>query len=114
MKHFSLGLLFGATAGLVLSLVKDQNGERLGQPLKKGYDEGVDEAKDLKGSINKAKDASQRLAENMPAAKEAISGIADDVENYQSHSKRIVDEMNYRAKKIQDKMPKEEKDSTKN
>lgn len=113
MKHFGLGLVFGLSAGLVLSLFKDENGERLGQPLKKGYDEGVDEAKNLKSSFDKAKDASQRLKENMPAAQAAITGIANDVENYQAHTERTVKDLEHQANKIQEKLDSNSKEAKK-
>ena len=55
MKSFSLGLVFGTCAGLVFSLFKDQNGDRLGTNLKSNLIDTKNDATNLQQSLEKAK-----------------------------------------------------------
>ncbi|GAA3626933.1 hypothetical protein GCM10022297_01900 [Lactobacillus hamsteri] len=100
MNKFGLGLFLGATAGFVLSLLKDENGNRFGKQLKEDVQGMEDAAGSLADGINKAKKASQDLQLAMPAAQRAINDISDDVANYQTHTANIMENIEYQAKKI--------------
>ena len=100
MKHFGLGLVFGASAGFVLSLFSDKDGNRLGKNLKKNIEDTVLDATNLQTGLHKALDASNRLNENMPQASRAISDISDDFNKFKEHSQYLRDDMKYQAKKI--------------
>ncbi|RVU70581.1 MULTISPECIES: hypothetical protein [Lactobacillus] len=101
MKNFGLGLFLGAAAGVALSLIKDEHGVRLGQPLKENIAGMQDAGESLADGIAKAKKASQELSANLPAAERAVSDISDDVKHYQNHIAPNLKEINYRSKKIQ-------------
>lgn len=100
MKNLGLGLLLGATSGLILSLIKDENGNRLGKPLKVNAEAINHEVSNLKDSIANAKTASHKLAGELPEARRAVSDITDDVRKYQRHSQNDLDEMKYRVNQI--------------
>ena len=104
MKSFSLGLVFGTCAGLVFSLFKDQNGDRLGTNLKSNLIDTKNDATDLQQSLEKAKEAANRLNENLPAAERAINDIEDDVKNYQDHTKYALNEIQYHTDQIKNKL----------
>ena len=61
MKSFSLGLVFGTCPGLVFSLFKDQNGDRLGTNLKSNLIDTKNDATNLQQSLEKAKEAVKRF-----------------------------------------------------
>lgn len=113
MKHFGLGLIFGVSAGLVLSLFKDKNGDRLGKPLKENVAALKTDATALSHSIAKAKKASQELNASLPAAAKAIDGIATDVEDYQNHTANTISRMENTTQRIQNKFEDSKKDSKK-
>lgn len=109
MKHFGLGLLLGATAGLLASFLKDENGERVGAPLKHEVEGLKDDAQHLATGLNKAKKASAELRQNMPVAQRAISDIETEVSRYQDHTDRIVKNMEYQTRQINAKVSDDDK-----
>mgnify|MGYP002755536495 CR=1 FL=1 len=84
MKHFLLGTVFGATAGLVFSCMKDSNGNR----------------QRFNSALQKAKKASQELNEQMPTAERTISDINDSVEHYSDHIQPIVNRIEKKSDKL--------------
>lgn len=111
MKKFGLGLFLGAAAGFALSLLKDENGNRFGKPLKEDIQGMESAAEDLADGINKAKKASQDLQNAMPAAQRAINDISDDIANYQTHTANTIENIEHQAKRIN---PNTDNDSKKN
>lgn len=105
MKYSSLGfgLVFGTAAGLVISLFKDQNGQRLGAPLKKSFEETKNEASHLANSIHHAKEAAERLNQALPEAQRGIDDISSDIKNYQRNTRHITNEIEYQSQRLQDK-----------
>ena len=78
ISKFGFGLMAGFAAGMAVSLFKDENGQRLGAPLKRDLESFQHDAMSLLDGINKAKQASADLMANMPAAERAISDIGDE------------------------------------
>ncbi len=100
MKHFALGLILGGVTGLLASFLKDENGQRIGAPLKENFAGLQDDAKQLKHGLNKAKKAAAELHQDLPAAKRAVSDIADDVDRYQDHTEETIDDIEKQVQKI--------------
>ena len=90
MKHFSLGLAVGAGFGVVLSLFKDKNGNRLFPSAQKQINSVKEDFSDLAVSSKKLKTAKQELKESLPEAKRAISELQNEVEYYQISINRII------------------------
>lgn len=104
MKHLSLGLAFGLSAGFVLSLLKDKDGHRLGEPLKENLENTKIDAVNLQQNLAKAKNAVDSLTTNMPTAETAINGIQSDISNFRTHTERNLNEMQYHANKLEEKI----------
>lgn len=100
MKHFLLGTVFGATAGLVFSCMKDSNGNRPGKPLKDEFEAIKYESQRFNSALQKAKKASQELNEQMPTAQRTISDINDSVEHYSDHIQPIVNRIEKKSDKL--------------
>ena len=100
MKHFSLGLAVGAGFGVVLSLFKDQNGNRLFPSVQKPINAVKEDINDLAISNKKLKTAKQELKESLPEAKRAISELQDEVEYYQIGIKRVIARLKGKASAI--------------
>lgn len=109
MKRFGLGLIIGSLAGVAMSLLKDENGKRLGQSLKENVEGMQKDAADLATAIKKAKKASSDLTENMPAAERAISDISDDIEHYQTHTADQVANMQHDVENLSKKFDSKDK-----
>lgn len=100
MKHFLVGTIFGAAAGLVFSCMKDADGNRVGKPLKDEVDALKHETSRFSIALQKAKKASQELNEQMPAAQRTISDLNDDVEKYSRHIQPTVDRIKQKGDEI--------------
>ncbi|MBW8009055.1 hypothetical protein IMAU30115_00935 [Lactobacillus helveticus] len=100
MKHFLLGTVFGAAAGLVFSCMKDDEGNRPGKPLKAEFDAFKHEANRFNQALQKAKKASQELNEQMPQAERTISDLSDDVEKYSRHIDPTVDKIKQKSDQL--------------
>ncbi|MBC6342905.1 hypothetical protein ERK18_07825 [Lactobacillus kimbladii] len=100
MKHFSLGLAVGAGFGFVLSLFKDQNGNRLFPSVQKPINSVKEDINDLAVSNKKLKTAKQELKESLPEAKRAISELQNEVEYYQISINRIIAKLKGKASAI--------------
>ncbi|MEB3365495.1 hypothetical protein SDC49_24520 [Lactobacillus sp. R2/2] len=61
MKRFSLGLAVGAGFGVILSLFKDQNGNRLFPPVQKQVKSLKEDISDISAASSKFKTAQQEL-----------------------------------------------------
>ena len=103
MKHFGLGVIIGTAAGFAISLLKDENGNRLGKPLKEDIDEFQKASVNLVDGLNKAKKASQDLNAALPEAEKAIEGISEDVNTYQIHTERTIKNLQADAEEISKK-----------
>ncbi len=93
MNKFALGLVVGSAAGFVFSLFKDENGNRVGKPLKREYDGFKHDATDFKHSIQSFKNSSNKLNDSLPTAQRAVSDIGDEVNHYQTRSNKILKNM---------------------
>lgn len=100
MKHFLLGTVFGATAGLVFSCMKDSNGNRPGKPLKDEFDAIKHESQRFNSALQKAKKASQELNEQMPTAERTVSDISDSVDHYSDHIQPIVNRIKNKGNEL--------------
>lgn len=100
MKHFLLGTVFGAAAGLVFSCVKDSDGNRPGKPLKDEFDAIKHEGNRFNAALQKAKQASQDLNEHLPEAERTISDISDDVEKYSRHIQPTINRIQQKSDKL--------------
>ena len=100
MKHFSLGLAVGAGFGVVLSLFKDQNGNRLFPSVQKPINSVKEDINDLAISNKKLKTAKQELKESLPESKRAISELQNEVEYYQIGINRAIDRLKGKASAI--------------
>ena len=104
MKHFSLGLAVGAGFGVVLSLFKDKNGNRLFPSVQKPINSVKEDISDLTDSSKKLKTAKQELKESLPQAKKAISELEKEVEYYQIGINRIIAKLKAKTTKINSKI----------
>lgn len=104
MKHFLFGLLLGSSLGLLSSFLKDENGQRVGKPLKDEIEGLRSNRAELSSSLKKAKRARNKLAAGLPAAKRAISDIQDEVTHFEQHSQRTVNDLQYQSKRISQKI----------
>ena len=100
MKHFSLGLAVGAGFGVVLSLFKDKNGNRLFPSAQKQINSVKEDFSDLSASSNNLKTAKQELKESLPEAKRAISELQNEVEYYQIGINRVIARLKGKASAI--------------
>lgn len=100
MKHFSLGLAVGAGFGVVLSLFKDKNGNRLFPSAQKQINSVKEDINDLAISNKKLKTAKQELKEPLPEAKRAISELQNEVEYYQIGINRVIARLKGKASAI--------------
>ena len=100
MKHFSLGLAVGAGFGVVLSLFKDQNGNRLFPSVQKPINSVKEDINDLAISNKKLKTAKQELKESLPEAKRAISELQNEVEYYHIGINRVIARLKDKASAI--------------
>ena len=100
MKHFSLGLAVGAGFGVVLSLFKDKNGNRLFPSAQKQINSVKEDFSDLSASSNNLKIAKQKLKESLPQAKNTISELEKEVEYYQIGINRIIAKLKSKASAI--------------
>lgn len=100
MKHFLLGTVFGAAAGLIFSCMKDSDGNRPGKPLKDEFDAIKHEGQCFSAALQKAKKASAELNEQMPAAERTISDLNDSVEHYSEHIQPIVDRIDQKSEDL--------------
>ncbi|MGQ5709655.1 hypothetical protein [Lactobacillus sp. PSON] len=101
MSKFGLGLAAGAAAGFVLSLFKDQNGNRLGASIKRDFDSFMYDAESLAEGIQNAKKASYELTQSLPQAERAVSDISDDVSHYSERIAPDVTNIEKSAQKIE-------------
>ncbi|WP_294836538.1 hypothetical protein [uncultured Lactobacillus sp.] len=90
MKRFSLGLAVGAGFGVVLSLFKDKNGDRLFPPVQKQIKSVKEDISDISEANNKFKAAQQELKKSLPLAKKAASELQNEIEYYQISINRII------------------------
>ena len=104
MKHFSLGLAVGAGFGVVLSLFKDKNGNRLFPSAQKQINSVKEDFSDLSSSSNNLKIAKQKLKESLPQAKNTISELEKEVEYYQIGINRIIAKLKAKTTKINSKI----------
>ena len=102
ISKFGFGLIAGFAAGMAVSLFKDENGQRLGAPLKRDLESFQHDAMSLLDGINKAKQASADLMANMPAAERAISDIGDDVHHYEERTAPIINNIKRDADEVDD------------
>lgn len=100
MKHFILGSIFGAAAGLVFSCMKDDQNNRPGKPLKEEFYAFKHEANNFKQALQKAKVASQELNNQLPQAERTISDLNDDVEKYTRHIQPTVDKIKQKSEQL--------------
>ena len=100
MKHFSLGLAVGAGFGVVLSLFKDKNGNRLFPSAQKQINSVKEDFSDLSASSKNLKIAKQKLKESLPQAKNTISELEKEVEYYQIGINRIIAKLKSKASAI--------------
>ncbi|MCH4004140.1 MAG: hypothetical protein LKH59_05240 [Lactobacillus crispatus] len=100
MKHFLLGTVFGAAAGLVFSCMKDSNGNRPGKPLKDEFDAIKHEGQRFNAALQKARKASAELNAQMPEAERTVSDISDSVEHYSEHIQPIVNRMEKKSDEL--------------
>ena len=100
MKHFSLGLAVGAGFGVVLSLFKDKNGNRLFPSVQKSINSVKEDINDLAISNKKLKTAKQELKESLPESKRAISELQNEVEYYQIGINRVIARLKGKASAI--------------
>lgn len=101
MNKFGFGLLAGAAAGFVASLLKNDQGQRLGAPIKRDADSFMHDAKSLANGIQSAKQASQDLTKTLPAAERAVSDISDNVSHYGERIQPIVSNIESDAQNIE-------------
>ena len=90
MKRFSLGLVVGAGFGVILSLFKDQNGNRLFPPVQKQIKSLKEDISDISAASSKFKTAQQELKKSLPRAKKAVSELQNEIAYYQISINRIV------------------------
>jgi len=90
MKRFSLGLAVGAGFGVVLSLLKDQNGDRLLPPVQKQIKSLKEDISEISAANNKFKAAQQEFKKSLPLAKKAASELQNEIEYYQISINRII------------------------
>ncbi|MGN1271648.1 MAG: hypothetical protein ACI4T3_00700 [Lactobacillus sp.] len=100
MKRFLLGTFFGAAAGFVFSCLTDSDGNRPGKPLKDEFEALKHEGNRFNEALNKAKQASRDLSEQLPAAERTVSDISDDIEKYSRHIQPTVDRMKQKGDEI--------------
>ena len=93
MKRFSLGLAVGAGFGVVLSLFKDKNGDRLFPPVQKQIKSVKEDISDISVANNKFKAAQQELKKSLPLAKKTFSELQNEIEYYQISINRIMDKL---------------------
>lgn len=100
MKHFSLGLAVGAGFGMVLSLFKDKNGQRLGQPLQDQFQGTKEDFGDLTDAIASLKEAQQELNASLPPAKKELTAFEKDLQYYQLSISRIIAQLQEQAQEL--------------
>lgn len=85
MRKFSLGVFLGLTSGVILSLLQNKNGQRLGSPIKENFDSATHDVKKIHKSIDNAKDTQKKLIAALPVAQKSINDINDSVKKYHTH-----------------------------
>lgn len=100
MKHFSLGLAVGAGFGMILSLFKDKNGQRLGQPIQDQFQGTKEDFGDLTDAITSLKDAQQELSASLPPAKKDLTSLEKDIQYYQLSISRIIAQLQEKTQKF--------------
>ncbi|MDF7638514.1 hypothetical protein PT285_03705 [Lactobacillus sp. ESL0791] len=93
MKKWSLGLVIGAAAGVIISLVKDKNGHRLGGPLKNEVTAFGNDVSELALNIGKLKNAKRQLAAELPAAQQTVSELNSKIKHYQDDTAELTNKM---------------------
>lgn len=100
MKHFLLGSVLGATAGLIFSCMKDDKGNRPGKPLKVEFDGLKHDTQSFARALKKTKQASQELNAQMPEAQRTISDMGNDIEKYSRHIQPTVDRLKQKGEEM--------------
>lgn len=111
MKHFSLGLAVGAAFGMVLSLFKDQNGNRLGKPLSDQFQGTKEDANSLKKAIANLKRAKQNLVAALPQAEKTYTELENEIEYYQMGISRLLKDLQERADSLGKVVPENDEDN---
>ena len=104
MKKFTLGFILGASAGLLASFLKNEDGSRVGAPLKAEFDGLKDDFQDLSNGVNSAKNALADLEKNLPDASKTIDEIGNDIRHYQDQSSRTIEELEKATDNLEQKM----------
>ncbi|MBA1395209.1 hypothetical protein EQ500_15275, partial [Lactobacillus sp. XV13L] len=97
MKHFSLGLASGAAAGVVVSLLRDKNGNRLGKQLREGVQATRKDADNLSNALHSLKDAGQELSDALPQAEKSLTELQKEIEYYEMSVSRLIDHLQEQA-----------------
>lgn len=93
MKHFLLGFICGLVSGWSLSFLKEKDGQRIGTNFKEGSIAFKDDAVRLGHGLKKAYRANKTLNQHLPAAKQAVSDLQNDVHRYQQKTGSILQTM---------------------
>lgn len=100
MKHFAFGLALGSVTGIILSMISDTHGKRLGTDFKNNVKQMATDINQFQDGLEKATNAKLALTENLPAARRAVSDIKDDLSKYQIHTKYRRDQIKKQEQKI--------------
>lgn len=100
MKKFSLGLAVGAGFGMVLSLFRDKNGRRLGQPIQDQFQGTREDISDLTNAIGSLQEARQELNASLPPVKKNLTELEKDIQYYQMSISRIIAQLQKQTQKI--------------
>ncbi|BDR60757.1 hypothetical protein [Lactobacillus xylocopicola] len=100
MKEFSLGLAVGAATGIILALVKDKNGHRLGQPIQAQFEAAKTDAGDLTAAVHKLQAAEQEFDQALPKVQKTMFELENELDYYQTSTARLVNKMQHQAELI--------------
>ncbi len=109
MKQFLLGLLAGGLCGGAASLIKDKNGQRVGEPLKENLLAAAKEARKLKGSLHRARQAATKLKQTLPGAQRSLRDMQQEVNNFKIHNHSRLSQIERQAQQLRQKTGKEAK-----
>lgn len=104
MNKFTVGVILGSFAGILCSMLKDQDNVRLGDKFKDKLTILANDSQEFANSLEKTKLASQNLQEKLPIAQRAACGIEKDIKNFQENTQHITNEIEYDSKKINHKI----------
>ncbi|MDA3768024.1 hypothetical protein PF586_06065 [Lactobacillus delbrueckii] len=89
-KHFGLGFLLGAAAGVVFAFLPDENGKSTREYLKEDAEDFKESHKELQDGLSRAQEAGSRLASELPAAEQMVSDLNTDVERFKQEADKEI------------------------